>query len=541
MQALRSIIWTLSDPLNIRRHHVAAAILVLVVLVVVALTLTARDHPVQSAGPWSSVSAGARLTCALDRQGHAACWGNAGGAVPAGLRLTGVVVGGGHACGLTPTGTVSCWGTGFEGSTRAPSGTFVKLAAGWDYTCGIREDGSVACWGWNKDGQTRAPSGAFTSLSAGYHHTCGIRRDRSAACWGANYARQSEPPSGPFTQVVASKCHSCGLRPGGSVACWGCNPGHVDPGGGARKAGRNTPPEGKFQQLSAGYLHTCGLTTDGLIRCWGHNAVGQATPPPGKFIQVDAGFFHTCGVVTADGSLRCWGWREPVLAVPGQEAVMARARQRPPLSGAPLPGLTDHTCPYEGLGLLYLQQGRKGLASSSLAEAVTINTNSQYKKLMTMARRLIDEGKRKEAEVMLRKARAIMNTKSVLAPPTSSRCSAVAPDCPSGHLCDVFSGLCTVQPAHCDGGAECPGGSVCYSNHRRCYPVCSPTMTCAAGRVCDRRTRACLPLGPPCMLQEHCTKPGEVCLIQGCLATCTARSPQCPGEGRCVLPPGVCQ
>ena len=504
--------------MNIRRHHVAIAALVLVVAVVVLLNLPNGERPAIPTGAWAAIGAGARITCAMDRQGRVACWG-ASQAPPAGLHLRRLSVGGHHACGITATtGAVTCWGRDFKGSTRPPSGEFVELSAGWDFTCGIRKGGRVACWGWNSDGQATAPGGTFTSLAAGYHHTCGVRADGAVACWGVNRAGQGDAPPGPFTQVVVSQCHTCGLRPSGKVACWGCDlSGATQPGNKADSAGgRNTPPDVRFRRLSAGFLHTCGVTTADTIRCWGHNAVGQSAPPPGKFSRVEAGFFHTCGVA-ASGTLECWGWREPVLAVPGQKAVMARAQAQPVAPGAPVPGLTDHTCPYEGMGLLYLRQGRADEALKSLTRATEIVGNTDYRKFMTMARRHIEQGRRAEAERMMSKAHA------ALRPPGAQPGGTVEPTAPAPR------GL----PPRCKRHDDCPVGQRCHEPHGRCYTRCGEAdSSCPPGRPCDRTAGLCRSVRPPCARSTDCPS-GQICNVDGCMPRCSAASPTCPAGFLC--------
>ncbi len=560
---------------NIKRHHLALGALVLVVVVVILLNLPGGQQPTRAAGAWATVSAGARITCALDREGSVACWGASHGTPPAGLRLRRLSVGGNHACGITSAGALTCWGRAFKGSTRPPAGQFVELSAGWDYTCAVRQGGKVACWGWNLDGQASAPEGTFSSLAAGYHHTCGVRTDGEVVCWGVNRAGQCDAPAGPFEQVVVSQCHTCGLRASGKVQCWGCDQASMArPGGKAdNAASRNTPPSVQFKTLSAGFLHTCGVTTADTARCWGHNAVGQSAPPPGAFTQVEAGFFHTCGLTVENVRLECWGWREPVLSVPGQQATLNRAQARPVAPGAPVPGLTDHTCPYEGMGLLYLRQGRASEASQSLGRATKIVSNVKYRKFMTMAQRHIEQGRRAAAERMMRKAHAAIQPPGAepgaaadpSAPaPTSMpprckgnadcpgeqicnvdgclpRCSASSPNCPAGFLCDVYLRHCRVHPAHCTRGAQCTRVTVCHPGHKRCYARCSERAPCSAGMVCDDKIGACAPRGAPCTLQSHCKGAGERCFVQGCLALCSDKDPSCPVGRRCNQEQEVCE
>jgi tetratricopeptide (TPR) repeat protein len=63
---------------------------------------------------------------------------------------------------------------------------------------------------------------------------------------------------------------------------------------------------------------------------------------------------------------------------------------------------TAYTCPYEGLGLVYLRQGRVDEARDQLERAVDLNPDIEYKKFNALARIYIDEGRYDDAEALLR-------------------------------------------------------------------------------------------------------------------------------------------
>lgn len=65
---------------------------------------------------------------------------------------------------------------------------------------------------------------------------------------------------------------------------------------------------------------------------------------------------------------------------------------------------TNYTCPYEGLGLLYLKQGRIEEARENLQRAIEINPDIEYRKFNGLARIYLGEGRYDEAEKLLRKS-----------------------------------------------------------------------------------------------------------------------------------------
>ena len=133
---------------------------------------------------------------------------------------TAITAGGHHACALTSSGGVKCWGTNGEGElgngSKTDSDTPVKvstlekgvaaLAVGSTYdfspthTCALTRAGGVGCWGPNGDGQLGngsktdssrpvAVSGltsGITAIAVGGSHTCAITKERQLKCWGDN-------------------------------------------------------------------------------------------------------------------------------------------------------------------------------------------------------------------------------------------------------------------------------------------------------------------------------------------------------------------
>jgi Ca2+-binding RTX toxin-like protein len=282
--------------------------------------------------PLPSVSAGGYMTCGVQADGTAACWGEngmpsndtanttPGGAAtpPAGVTFTEVNAGYATACGVTTEQTVVCWGSDRFGKLNEPSGTFTHVVPGLNYVCALRTDATIVCWGGDDPAVDPAqkvirdvPAGQFSQLTVGTRHACALRADGSGqiVCWGHNTIRfgvnegQTVVPPGTYTDVNVSNFTSCALRTDGTPVCWGRN----------LNAQQTYPTDAggavlTFTQISVGSSHVCGLRPDGTVVCWGRNTEGQASPvPPGTYTQVTAGTFHSCGMRVGESTAVCWG------------------------------------------------------------------------------------------------------------------------------------------------------------------------------------------------------------------------------------------
>jgi alpha-tubulin suppressor-like RCC1 family protein len=118
----------------------------------------------------------------------------------------------GFTCAVRETGAVVCWGAndlgqlGDQTLTADVSGTPVRagmiddavaISAGHFHACALSESGAVACWGLGSSGQLGGRNrddglndvtglDDAVAISAGGTHSCALRADATAVCWGAN-------------------------------------------------------------------------------------------------------------------------------------------------------------------------------------------------------------------------------------------------------------------------------------------------------------------------------------------------------------------
>ena len=328
--------------------------------------------------------------CALVGSGDVFCWGaNSSGQVGSGseslgpvlqprqfagaLTATRVSAGSSHACLLTSTSGVACWGSNFVGQlgigpspgntatpTELTSPDIVNITAvstGSQHTCAVRGDGTVWCWGDNSVGQlgdgTTAGSSTPVQVAgvadaaqvvAGFAHTCARSLGGTVRCWGSNGAAQlgdgtftdSSVPvvvSGlpPSSNLAAGGFASCSVDAGGAVRCWGLNTsGQL--GNGTIGGLSSVPVQASISSVSpsstalaGGPAGFCAVQELGDLLCWGDGrtfgfadggVAPRATPSllRSRVASVAMGGTFDSGAVCAidlDGGVRCWGITSP--------------------------------------------------------------------------------------------------------------------------------------------------------------------------------------------------------------------------------------
>lgn len=250
---------------------------------------TLTPTPVQAFTTFAAASAGYNHACAIAADSLAWCWGRSPGLgtysfpnpcsgpgpyaycpqpVDGGLRFTTLGAGYHLTCGLEVDSLAYCWGIVIGNDTASSDPgphpvnggmKYLALAVGQAHACGIATDRVTYCWGDNGDGQlgtgNTTPASVpaaiagghqFVSLTAGGATTCGLTAAGVAYCWGNDTFRQLGTDGG----------ETCSGQP--------CSTTPQPVSGGL-----------VFQSLAAGEVHTCGITAGGVAYCWGANGLGQ--------------------------------------------------------------------------------------------------------------------------------------------------------------------------------------------------------------------------------------------------------------------------
>lgn len=331
-------------------------------------------------GRRGSLAVGDYHSCIAGENGQAYCWGSdffgqlgsgtpdyqtrpfaacGGGVAPCSSGLSSVDTisqSFGHACVLTTTGTLKCWGdntygqlgdggdvsrgypmtvcaTG-SGSSCSPLTGVTAVETGGQHTCAIVGGGEVRCWGSNSFGQLGVGETATTQLMLPAT-VCASGSLKDANCV-------------PLTGVVGlalSATSSCGLFNDGTVQCWGDNDNAqlgagVDPYNGTSVVNPGAVCDPSLEncqngwdsvvQVAAGSYHSCAIDTSGSVLCWGDNSDGQlgdgtqqnhtfprnvctnqsatSCVPLVQATQVAVGEYHSCAIAGANNQLWCWGY-----------------------------------------------------------------------------------------------------------------------------------------------------------------------------------------------------------------------------------------
>ena len=92
-----------------------------------------------------------------------------------------------HACAIRVDGSVFCEEAHYSQRSQPPPTKFVQISGGWHHACGLTETSDIECWGSGECGapgeRLSAPKGKFTAVSIGWRNSCALRPNGHAVCW----------------------------------------------------------------------------------------------------------------------------------------------------------------------------------------------------------------------------------------------------------------------------------------------------------------------------------------------------------------------
>jgi alpha-tubulin suppressor-like RCC1 family protein len=190
-----------------------------------------------------------------------------------------------NACAINASGTTWCWGQGTYGAlgngSTASNSNFaipVKTSAGGtqltgvaqisvtgDHTCAVMTDHTLKCWGYN------------------YYGEIGQGNDGSTYQYTFLYPTTVAALYNQVAQVSVSNDVSCAVDLSGGVWCWGYD--------------------------AYGITGDGNHTGDAKVPVQVQSTPGDGGAPFGGVSQVQFGYYYysACALVSADGSLWCWG------------------------------------------------------------------------------------------------------------------------------------------------------------------------------------------------------------------------------------------
>jgi alpha-tubulin suppressor-like RCC1 family protein len=240
--------------------------------------------PIAFSGKLIAISAGNTHACAIDTWNDLYCWGDGReGALGldsetdwnspryVGAGWSSVVAGDFNNCAIATDAKGYCWGSNYYGELGLGDGSgdawvpseisggrqWLNIDIQGDHACGVSSTHRLYCWGNNDDGELGVgyPNSSWSPAQVGSNTT-----------WGS-------VDVGGLRDYVSYDAFTCGLYRDGTRFCWGDNwsgqlglTGTTD-----RHAPIRLLNEGAWAQISVGDQFACALRPDGTLACWGHN------------------------------------------------------------------------------------------------------------------------------------------------------------------------------------------------------------------------------------------------------------------------------
>jgi alpha-tubulin suppressor-like RCC1 family protein len=222
---------------------------------------------------------------------------------------------GGHFACSVSGGDAYCWGSntrwqlGDMGSTRSKPtmapiallGANVQaLAGGREHACALTSTNEVWCWGINDAGQmgngvtstsavpARVGTNTYTKLVVGNNRSCAVAAGTGKVlCWGRadaglgdgtkndSFVPKATLLTGTAQSIAIGSFHMCAVM-SSTLWCWGLDfYGEVGNGAGATSIPSQIATAFTPVEVVAGHYFTCARDTVGDVWCWGANDYGQ--------------------------------------------------------------------------------------------------------------------------------------------------------------------------------------------------------------------------------------------------------------------------
>ncbi len=226
-----------------------------------------------------------------------------------------------HTCVVDSAGGIKCWGRNDDGQLgdggtsnhSAPvqvsglTSGYQSVAAGSMHACALSNSGGVKCWGNNGGGQLgNGTRGGGVNLPVdvdgmtsgvklvvgGTSHTCAVTTAGEAKCWGpqtsgrignntsTGYAMSPTLVTGlgsGVSTIAAGSTHSCAVMQSGTVKCWGSGSnGELGNGGsGTALSPVDVSNITTATTISVNNAHSCSVLSTGEAKCWGAGTGGM--------------------------------------------------------------------------------------------------------------------------------------------------------------------------------------------------------------------------------------------------------------------------
>ena len=245
---------------------------------------------------YRAIATSSTSACALSQDGRITCCGRRNGDPPSGI-FSQVIVEDDCSCARTPEGKPVCWRAGPLGLWTPPGNSFVTLSSGPSHACGVTNSGTMHCWG---PAPPRLPAGLppVRLLAAVGEAGAAIQGSGASWIWEGWTLRIEKIP---FTAVRVAPRRVWALDKSGSLLLWWNRLGtaaHV-----LRKG---------VSAFDASAAATCVIADrEGAragLECWGTEGWEPLPAPGGAFSSVAVASTApvACGI-RSEGGADCWG------------------------------------------------------------------------------------------------------------------------------------------------------------------------------------------------------------------------------------------